>query len=201
MFYTGFMNSKDTKKYNLINTILNSSPDDQALVGLFGELVDIDFKTAFEVWEYMLNQHQAAIAKPETAQNLESKMFALFNATSETKTRQLFIESLPLNKLVYSMAVSSCSGTNLGFLTNLILSAKIEAAEEALRCASTNKVSAFDYGEAMRRIIDMVFTTYCQQKDVKKCELNRKQSNLLIEYTSKIKGPNKSLLTQRIKEL
>jgi len=36
---------------------------------------------------------------------------------------------------------------------------------------------------------------------VKKCELNRKQSAFLLEYISKIKGPTKMLLTQRIKEL
>ena len=195
------MNSKEYKKYNLIHAILNSQPNDEGLTGLLAELIGIDFTTVFEVWEYMLNHHQAALSDAAISRNLESKLFALFNTASETKTRQLFIESLPLNRLVYSFTATSCTGANLTFIANLILSAKLEAAEQALTGVKANTTSDFDYGEAMRRVIDAVFATYCAREGVKKCELNRKQSALLLDYVSKIKGPNKSLLTQRIKEL
>ena len=195
------MTSKDIKKYNLINTILNSNPGDEALFGHFSELVAIDFTCAFEVWEYMLGNHQAALGDIKIAGNLESKIFTLFNMTSESKTKQLFVESLPLNRLVYASCITSCAGTNLQILVNLILSAKIEAAEVALAGVKANAIKEFDYGDAMRRIVDTVFATYCAEKGVKKCVLNRKQSAMLLDYVSKIKGPNKSLLTQRIKEL
>ena len=195
------MNSKDTKKYTLIKTIFNSQPNDDALFALFSELAGIDFTTAFEVWEFILNGHQAELGDRAIAGNLESKLFTLFNTISETKTRQLFTESAPLNKSVYTFSATSCNGTNLQILVNLILSAKIEPAEQALSCIKSNALADFDYGEAMRRIIDTVFATYCAEKGVKKCELNRKQKTLLLDYIAKIKGPNKALLTQRIKEL
>jgi hypothetical protein len=53
----------------------------------------------------------------------------------------------------------------------------------------------------MRTIVDQVFFTYCEKNGTKKPELTKKQSTLLLEFISKIKGPNKNLLTQRIKEI
>jgi len=195
------MNSKDIKKYTLISEIISRSSDDKKLQELFGELVSIDFTVAAELWEYTLNIHQSALGQIQTAENLETKIFALFNSASETKTRQLFIESLPLNKYIYSAAATSCTGTNLAFIVNLILSSKLTNAEEILRCVKSNATPNFDYAAAMRRIVDDVFREYCKRNDTKKCELSRKQSAMLLEYISKIKGPNKLLLTQRIKEL
>ena len=195
------MTPKEYKRYSLIGAILNSAPGDDGLFNLFSELAAIDFTTAFEVWECALNGHQGALADRKIAGNLESKIFTLFNTLSETKTRQLFTESAPLNKLVYSFCATSCVGTNLQLLVNLILSAKIEAADQILACVKANALGSFDYGDAMLRVVDTVFATYCAEKGVKKCELNRKQSALLLQYVAKIKGPNKSLLTQRIKEL
>lgn len=193
------MNAKEIKRYMLIGAIIGSQPEDDKLGTLFSELAAIDFTTAFEVWECMLGHHQEVLKKKSVSDNLETKIFTMFSGISEMKTKQFFLESLSLVKLVYSECATSCAGTNLTFLTSLILSNKLESAEEILRCVKANK--DIDYGEAMRRVLDTVFATYCKQKGVKKCELTRKQSSLLLDYISKIKGPNKLLLTQRIKEL
>ena len=177
------MNSKETKKYALIHEIMVKQDWE-----LFRELADIDFKTAVEVWEYMMGISDMP----------EEKLFTLFYNLSETKTRQLVMESLPLIKLIYG-GKTSCTNTNLIFLAELILSSKPESAEPILACVKAN--NDIDYGEAIRRVVDAVFSIYCTREDTKKCVLNRKQSALLLDYISKIKGPNKSLLTQRIKEL
>ena len=193
------MTSKDIKKYGLIVEIACAKTD--ADFGrLFAELCAIDFSTAFEMWEYKLLQHQGELGNIKVAEKLERDLFAMFHKASETKTRSLFCESLPLNKLVYG-SITAATGTNLSFLVNLILSNKIDFATNALNALKSNATAGFDYGDAMKRVVDGVFTTYCREKGVIKCELNRKQSALLLEYISKIKGPHKMLLTQRIKEL
>lgn len=193
------MNTKDIKKYSLINETLNAHADDKSIVDKITALASIDFTTAFEVWEYILTAHQKRLEEEIVSVNLERKIFAVLNDLSESSFRRLFTESLPLNKLIYSICATSCTGTNLQFIANLILSAKLDAAEEALRCVKANFVEG--YGERMKSIVDTVFYTYCTKNNVRKCELTRKQSTLLLEYVTKIKGPNKTLLGQRIKEL
>lgn len=193
------MNSKDIKKYTLINQILNSQPQEGKTSELLAELAGIDFNVAFEVWEYMLSAFQKNLSDQGTSINIESKLFALFASLSETKTRQLLAASDPLVKLIYGACETSCTGLNLATLTSFILSAKLDVAEVALTAVRSNPTGEF--GERMRIIVDSVFRTYCETKGVKKCELSRKQSTFLLEHIAKIKGPNKMLLTQRIKEL
>jgi len=194
------MNTKDIKKYNLIGQIINTKPDDKSITLLFSELINIDFNTAFEVWEYILHTHQSRLGEGEVATILESILFELFNVNSETKTKALLLESSTLIRLIYTSA-TAVSGANLEFLVNLILSPKVNLAEEFLRAIKANNSPNLDYGNVMRILIDSIFTTYCQREGVMKCSLNKKQSTLLLDYISKIKGPNKLLLTQRIKEL
>jgi len=193
------MNAKDIRKYVLINKLLSAKPEAPEIVTWLSELAGIDFSIAFEVWEFLLNFFAKETVDFVVASNIEAKPFAMFATLSETNTRRLLLASDPLIRLIYGSCATSCMDANLRFLTNLILSAKPEAAEPFLAAARAN--STGDFGERMRFIVDSVFKTYCKSKDVKKCELTRKQSTLLLEYCAKIKGANKMLLTQRIKEL
>ena len=193
------MNTKDIRKYTLISQLVNSKPQSAELPAQIAELAQIDFTTAFEVWEFVLHFSGKDLANLSTAQNIETKVFENFVAQSETKTRQLLAASDPLIRLIYGACATSCTGVNLTTLINFILSAKLDAADVALASIRSNPTG--DFGERMRIIVDTVFKTYCESKGVKKCELSRKQSALLLEYIGKIKGPIKMLLTQRIKEL
>ena len=147
----------------------------------------------------MLAAHQSRLDDRAVCVNLEEKPFGMFVRISETKTRQLFIDSLPLFKLVYQQCASAVTGANLEFLVNLILSAKFDAADEALRCIRAN--ASGDFGDRMRILVDAVFITYCSKHNVKVPILNRKQVHLLLSHIEKVKGPNKTLLMQRIKEI
>jgi len=193
------MTSKDIRKYALISQLVNSKPNSAELPNQIAELAAIDFAVAFEVWEFVLHFSGKDLAKLETAQNAESKIFANFVAQSETKTRQLLAASDPLIRLIYGSCATSCTGLNLVTLVHFILAGKLDAVDVALAAVRSNPTG--DFAERMRIIVDNVFKTYCEIKGVKKCELNRKQSALLLEYIGKIKGPIKMLLTQRIKEL
>lgn len=193
------MNSKDIKKYTLIAQLVNTKPQSAELLTMFTELAAIDFTAAFEVWEFTLTACQKDLTSKEIADNIETKVLEMFAGMSETKTRQLLAASDPLIRLIYGTCATACTGVNLAMVTYFILAAKIENADVALAAVRSNPTG--DFGERMRVIVDSVFRTYCENKGVKKCELNRKQSELLLGYCAKIKGPNKMLLMQRIKEL
>ena len=195
------MNAKDVKKYTLITAIANAAPTDAQAAGWFEELAAIDYTTAFEVWEFKLGLFapNGRLENGEVCKTLDEKVFAGLLKASETKFRQLFCDSLPLIKLIYQNCMTSCSGSNLTFLINLILSNKLDAADEALRCTRNNETG--DFGDRMRAVVDGVLSTYCAKNGVKKAELNKKQSTMLLDHIEKIKGANKAILRQRIKEL
>ena len=193
------MNSKTARKYNLIIEINELTPENSQLPVLLAELCAIDFQTAFEMWEFMLGKHQNSLTHEQICANIEEKPFGMFMRISETKTKQLLVDSLPLMKLIYGTCASSATGTNLAFLVNLILGAKIEIADEILRCVRTNPTP--DSAERMRLIVDTIFGAYCAKYGVKVPVVTKKQEKLLLGHIEKITGPNKKLLTQRIKEI
>jgi len=193
------MNAKKIREYSLITEIAASGADNPKLPTLLAELCAVDFTTSFEMWEFMLMRNQEQLGDVKTCANIEEKPFGMFVRVSETKTRQLLCESLPLQKLVYGTCASSGTSHNLAFLVNLILSNKLDDADEALRCMKSN--TSIDFNEKMRVVVDSVFGTYCARNNVKVPALNKKQVKLLLSHVEKVRGPNKALLTQRLKEL
>ena len=179
------MNQKTVRKYELITKIANG--DDGVMQNL-RELCEIDFQTAFEMWEYaMLHDQAIAVAGLD-----------FFNSVSETKTRTLFCESLSLQKLIYSSAEAS-DPKLIDYLVNLILINKLETAGECLARLKTN--TNIDFNELLRTIVDTAFAVNCKKNDVLVPSFNKKQKTLLVEYITKIRGPNKALLLQRLREL
>jgi len=193
------MNAKTTRKYELITQIAGLGPKDAAFPTSLAELCSIEFQTAFEMWEFMLAKHIATLKDHAVSENMEIMPFTMFLRISETKTRQLFMESLPLQKYIYGHTATAGQGNNLMFLVNLILASKIDAADECLTKLRTNP--SVDFSDLMLVIVNEVFATYCARNNVKVPVLNKKQKTLLLDHISKTKGSNKALLTQRLKEL
>ena len=193
------VNIKAVRKYGLIISISTTSADNPQIAVQLAELCAIDFQTAFEMWEFMLAENQQRLGDSAVCVNLEEKPFGMFNRISESRTRQMLTESLPLIRLIYGQSLSSVAGTNLIFLINLILSGKLDSADEILRCIKLNTTGKFS--DRMRTIVDSLFREYCIRNSVKVPVLSRKQSALLLGYVDKVTGPNKKLLTQRIKEV
>ena len=177
------MNQKQTTKYELIAKIAT-----EPTIADIMRLTEIDFNTAFEMWEFAL----ARGAK------LAAEGLKFFLQASESKTRTLLCESTPLQKLIYQ---SPCAQTPtcLDLLANLILQNKLDCADECLQRLRTN--THLDFNEIMRTIVDTTFRLYCQKNAVVVPQFNKKQKTLLLDYINKIKGPNRALLLQRMKEL
>ena len=195
------MVAKEYKKYDLIIKIGNTLPEDTSLPAMFGELATIDFGAAVEMWEYMLNLHVAELQRVVISHNLESRVYDVLMSKSEVRLKQALTESAPLARLIYTSSATSAIGGNLAFLASLVLTNKIEQASELLKLVVANKNTNIDFGDRMKLILDAVFDTYCAKNNTKVPSLNRKQTMMLLEFALKIKGPNKALLVQRIKEL
>ena len=195
------MNAKELKRYSLIITIGTMQPHDPTLPGLFAELAANDYVTAFEMWEYMMTLHSGWLNDVAVSTNLESNIWNVMQRASEARLKQLLPESAPLMRLIYANSATGAMNGNLAYLTALILGSKIDQADEILKLVTANKNTNMDFGDRMKTIIDDVFNVYCTKNNTKVPSLNRKQTMLLLEYALKIKGPNKNLLVQRVKEL
>ena len=195
------MNAKDLKKYDLIVKIGITAPANPELPKLFADLASVDFQSAFEMWGYMMTVHSSVLSDVVISRNIETMVFEAFAKVSESKFRQLFGASAGVQKLVYTVCATAGIAGNLSYLSSLVLGSKIDAADEALKMLSSNKNTNMDFGERMKLLIDDVFATSCAKSNSKIPNLNRKQIMLLLEHTLKVKGANKALLTQRIKEL
>ena len=195
------MNAKELKRYELIIALGAGQVGGGEFFSNINELVKNDYATAFEMWEYLMTVNTNKLGDPGFAAVLESGMFQLLFGTSESKFRQLIAGNSQLLRLIYAQSATAGSGTNLSYLTSLVLGSKIDAADEILKLVAVNKSPNMDFGARMQAIIDDVFNTYCAKNNAKVPNLNRKQTMMLLEYVLKIKGPNKNLLVQRIKEL
>jgi hypothetical protein len=177
------MNQKTQRKYELIRRIGGSDSD---TLTCLTEICDIDYQTGFEMWEYALGLGKDVVAGG----------FDIF-LKSETKFRQLFCESLPLQKLVYTSKQCICP-QSLNFLASLIIANKIDDAKE---CLAKMTQSGNDFGDALKLVLETTFAQYCKKNNVKVPVFNKKQKELFKTFIEKVKGPNKALLTQRIKEI
>jgi len=195
------MTNKEIRKYDLIMEIGKTHPADDGILALFRELAGIDFVVAFEVWEYTLGKHVSTLANGEISDNIEGRVLSMFLGISESRTKQMLLDNPQLLKLIYTNASTAASGENLSILTQLILGSKVEKADEILKLVGSNKNTNMDFGDRMKTIIDDVFNTYCAKSGSKVPNLNRKQTMMLLEHALRIKGANKALLVQRVKEL
>jgi len=178
------MNQKTTRKYELI---VDVATQPARFLKSLTELANMDFTTAFEMWEWDLARGGDAVTC-----GLE-----LFLKLSEQKTRQLFAESLPLQKLVYSNKEAT-DPTAMMFLANFIIGNKLDVADECLQKLRGN--THIDFNEAMKTVVDTTFTAYCAKNNVRVPSFNKKQKDLLINFIDKTKS-NRALLLQRVKEI
>lgn len=181
------MNNKDIRKYDLVIEVGNQS----GAVAL-KELATLDFNMAIDLWEYKMIKDINAFAGAD--------IFNILESVSESKLRAAVLGNPALLKLIYGASEESCTGANLQFLASLVVTSKINEAEDILKMVKNNPTG--DFAERMHAVVDAVFALSMGKTGTKKATLNHKQTILLFDFVSKMKtGTTKNLLTQRLKEL
>lgn len=197
--YNNVMNQKQTKQYNLIENIFKVPFGSALAPKLFGELAAINFEISADMWEYVLSQNSNALSNTQNAVLMAEEILDIFTKQSFQKTNNYVCDSLPLIKLIFGQSSVAGTGSTLNLVANIVLANKVEIAETMLSSLRNN--SNIDFNEIMKNVVEKVFENYCAKNAVKKPELNRKQKTLLLGFIDKMRGPNKALLQQRIKEL
>ncbi|MDE6293653.1 MAG: hypothetical protein K2L88_03415, partial [Clostridiales bacterium] len=84
---------------------------------------------------------------------------------------------------------------------NLLVANKVDVVDGIFKNVMKNELMKKSFGQYMLEFLDKFFIEVMKKNAGRKVELNRKQSTMLMSYAQKVKGDEKAMLVQRIKEI
>ncbi len=199
------MNAATQKFYQKFASLCKKDylSDKEALPKFFRFCIDHDYAKAVEIWEFFLSEHDAlAASDPSAASLLGDKIFAVFAQRSQPKALKLLLESSDIRRAVLTYSPEAMTGLTFDMTAQLLMSSKVEDAEELLKAAHKNTCSR-SYGQIMKDLVEKILVEVMKKANVsgKKPDLPKKTAASLLSCIAKIRGGEKALLEQRIKEL
>ena len=167
------------------------------------ETMETDFETGIRLWEFCLEKFE----KPYLADSavncaLSAAVFdRIADKFGESKAIKTLLENNALKKAFLMQSDSLGDYHFVEICVNFLVAQKTEELDEMFRLMQKNTISRQTYGQTMKRITERFFDVLAQKHGVKNFRLSKKQIQILTEHIEKIKGPEKALLLQRIKEL
>lgn len=194
------MNAKDLKFLELFEAFVNINylEDATGVEKLFNKFIALDFDDGLKMWEYLATTKGTELNKNTRFATLMGyNIFNKFYTKTPTKCIKAMIADINLRKVVFTYSPMAGKENAFNILVNLVVGAKIKEADDFFKALIKNE--HINLGETLKLVIEQIFVELLK-KDPTKISMNKKQSELLITYVRKIKGDEKALLEQRIKE-
>jgi len=195
------MNQKQAKFYDSLLAFGKSDylKDDAALNRVFSFLIDYSYDTAAEFWEYLISKNKME-TKP-AAEKIGNDVFEVFAARNLTKAMRMLFDSNLFMAAYFTYNPDAYKGP-CDMILNLLISNKLTQAEMGLTYLAKNTASDRSYPEMLRKIIDGAIARALSKADGEGAvNLHKKQHALMKSFVLKLKGPDKPLLEQKLKEL
>lgn len=199
------MTAKQLKFYQILKKVntLNVFTEMDKLLDSMKQVINLDYYAATELWEFLILDNESKLQKDiPLAAVLCDKISQVF----ETKALTKYVKTLSENPVICRAAYTyspSCyvRPESVSHLVTYLVPAKIDDAAEILSCANKNTSNKATFGEFMKAVVEKLFIELLKKADDGRVRINRKTAALVQEYINKIKGPEKALLTQRLKEV
>ncbi len=196
------MNAKQVKYYEIISGFFGSDIFKAAAVEkYFGELIKLDFALAEELWEYMLIRLDADLKNPAVAALYIEKLYTLFAAAGAAKAVKTVTERPVVLRAVFRFSPSAADGELFMLPVNLLVANKADAADAILKQVMQNEVMKPSFGKYMIDFLDRFFIELTKKDAQRRVKLSAKQSRLLLSTVQKVKGDERAMLVQRVKEV
>lgn len=200
------MDSKVSSFFNAFTKFVREDVESnpQCVTAFFNSVLRIDYDQFVNCWEYFLDKHSKLIAAGEPFQKIYCLDVLELSANKNfQKTVKTVSANAALSKAVYFTSSHATDGAALSILIQLMLSQKISEAEEILSLLVKNPNIKTTFGKNMEKIVEKLFFEILKRQGnvSKKVDLSRKLKTLLLTFIAKIKGPEKALLEQRIREI
>ena len=196
------MNAKQIKHYELLNGFFTSDTLKPAAVDkYFGELIKLDYTLAEDLWEYMLIRNDKDLKNQTVAALYIDRVFAMFDAAASAKLVKTVTDRAVINRAVFGFSPSVYDGSMFDMPVGLLVANKVDAVESIFKNVVKNEAMSVSFGGYMIKFLDKFFIEMMKKNPQRKVELNRRQSTLLMAYVQKVKGDEKAMLVQRVKEV
>ncbi|MCH5154992.1 MAG: hypothetical protein J1F69_00145 [Clostridiales bacterium] len=196
------MNAKQIKQYEILSEFFNSDMLKQAAVDkYFGAMLKLDYGFAEDLWEFMLIRNDADLKNSAFAALYIDHIFGLFLDAAAPKALKTVIDRAVINRAVFAFSPTADKGELFNLPINLLVANKVDTVDGIFKNAIKNEAMSCSFGHYMLEFLDKFFIEMMKKNVQRKVELNRKQSTLLMSYAQKVKGDEKAMLIQRIKEI
>ena len=196
------MNAKQVKYFEIISEFFASDILKPAAVDkYFGALLKHDYAASEELWEFMLIKNESNIKNPVIASLYIDNVYALFYASNSAKTLKTVTDNATIKRAVFQYSPIASEGELFMLPINLLLANKIDAVDDILKLVSKNEVMKQSFGEYMIKFLDKYFIEMMKKDAQRRVKLSTKLSSFLLSVVQKVKGDERSMLVQRVKEV
>ena len=195
------MNAKQIKFYETVHGFFSSDMGAKSIDKYFGAMLKLDYTSAEDLWEYMLTCREKELSDGAFTKLYVDKVFSLFFASSASRTLKTIVDRPVISNAVFRYSPSVTDGELFALPINLLVSNKADIVDGLLKLVAKNEAMGVSFGEYMIKFLDRFFIEVMKKNAQRKVELNRKQSTLLLSTVQKVKGDERAMLVQRVKEV
>lgn len=196
------MNAKIIKHYELLDEFFRADMLKPAAVDkYFGALLKLDYLFAEELWEYMLIRNDADLKNPKFAELYVDLAIKLFIESNESRTVKTLTDKPVIQRAVFGFSPTADSGVLFDIPVELLAANKVDTVDAMLKNVMKNEMMKSSFGKYMIGFLDKFFIEMMKKNAQHRVELNRKQSAFLMNLVQKVKGDERAMLVQRVKEV
>lgn len=196
------MNAKQIKSYEILSEFFASDMLKQAAVDkYFGAMLKLDYVMAEDLWEFMLIRNESDLSNPAFSTLYIDRVYELFTKVSRSRVNKTILERPVINRAVFRFSPTANEGDFFAMSVNFLVSNKTEIAEGILKLVAQNTAMNCSFGEYMIEYLDKCFIEIMKKDAQRRVKLSAKQFTLLTATVQKVKGDEKAMLIQRVKEV
>lgn len=196
------MNAKQVKYYEIISEFFGSDNLKAAAVDkYFGALLKHDYAAAEDLWEFMLIKHDGDLSNSAFAPLYIDRVFKLFLSFNAAKAVKTVIDRPVISRAVFSFSPTADGGELFAIPVNLFVAGKTDVVDALLKYVAKNEAMKPSFGAYMINYLDRVFIEIMKKDAQRKVRLSQKQASLLLSTVQKVKGDERAMLVQRVKEV
>lgn len=196
------MNTKQVKYYEILDGFFASDIFKDAVVEkYFKEMLKLDYTLAEDLWEYMLIRLDSDLKKKEIAMLYVDKVYKLFSASNNARAVKTVVERPVIERAVFRFCPTADGGELFMLPINLFVANKFDTVDGILKLLSQNEAMKSSFGGYMIAFLDKAFIELTKKDAKRRIHLNNKQAALLMSTVQKVKGEEKPMLIQRVKEV
>jgi len=199
------MDAKQIKFLQLFGELSKIDPTDVAgLEQTLLPIIKLEFELGTMIWEYLCRTQTIPYSKDaDLSAFCGDKLLEIFYNISSTKTINAITDpDVPIiTQFVFEFNPNVDKGLALQIVQDSVITNKHDLAHIYLTHISRNR--RINFGDYLKTLVEHAITQHIKKlaTSSKNMPFPKKQAILLQEFIDKIRGANKALLTQRLKEI